>query len=240
MTPTQLSSPPLYPRAVALITWLGVLLGFTCLYLALRTVDFDLDAMTDPLNQLRRASLAKADLIEGAMLCDILGFYLLMIPATLYLWHWLRERNPFVMAVATVCMLLYILTGALGGGILSVLWPSLIRDHVHAAQDPARLQILTEQFKLVTQLVYTGLWGRVEYLLVGVWGACVSALTWRDHKAFAVVGFIGALGSVLSGVGELSSLRGLADNALNVYMIVVPLWVAWAGGMAWRRGKDLW
>ena len=38
-------------------------------------------------------------------------------------------------------MLLYILTGALGGGILSVLWPSLIRDHVHAAQDPARLQI---------------------------------------------------------------------------------------------------
>ncbi|MCO5975555.1 hypothetical protein [Ideonella oryzae] len=134
MTPTQLSSPPLYPRAVALITWLGVLLGFACLYLALRTVDFDLDAMTDPLNQLRRASLEKADLIEGAMLCDIFGFYLLMIPATLYLWHWLRERNPFVMAVATVCMLLYILTGALGGGILSVLWPSLIRDHVQAAR----------------------------------------------------------------------------------------------------------
>ena len=41
------TEPLLYPRQVTVITWLGVIIGFTCLYLGLKTVDFDIDAMTD-------------------------------------------------------------------------------------------------------------------------------------------------------------------------------------------------
>ena len=236
MKPSSVS-PPLYHRLVAVITWIGVVVGFTCLYLGLKTVDFDLDAMTDPLNQLRRASMEKADLIEWSMLCDIFGFYLLMIPGVIYIWYWLRDRNPFLMAISTVSMLLYILTGALGGGILSILWPSIVRAYVGASSDPVMSQILTEQFKLVTNLVYTGMWGRVEYILIAVWVAAVSALTWSDKRAFSIFGYIGALGSLLSAVGETFSIRGLADNAINVYMIGVPLWVAWAAMFAWKAGK---
>lgn len=228
--------PPLYPRWVAVITWIGVAMSFACLYLGLKTVDFDLDAMTDPLNQLKRATPEKADLIEWSMLCDIFGFYLLMVPVVIYVWYWLRERNPFLMAVATVCMLFYILTGALGGGILSVLWPSLMRSYVGAGSDPVMMQIATEQFKLVTNLVYVGMWGRVEYVLVGFWVACVSYLSWPEKKAFAAFGFVAAIGALLSGIGELFSLRTLADNVMTLYMVGVPLWVAWAAAFAWKRG----
>jgi hypothetical protein len=230
------ANPLLYPRLVAVITWLGVIIGFTCLYLGLKTVDFDFDAMTDPLNQLRRASMEKADLIEWSMICDIFGFYLLMIPGVIYIWYWLRERNPFLMAVGTVSMLLYILTGALGGGILSVLWPSILRSYVQSGSDPVMAQILTEQFKLVTNLVYTGMWGRVEYFLVAVWVTCVCYLNWREKKAFAIFGYLCALGSLLAAIGELLSIRDLADNAMTVYMVGVPLWVAWAAVFAWQSG----
>lgn len=236
-----MSTSPVFPRhyhrLTAVITWLGVIIGFICLYLGFKAVDFDAEAMTDPLNQLRRASMEKADIIEWSMLADIFGFYLLMIPAVIYVWYWLRDRNPFLLAIATVAMLMYILTGALGGGILSILWPSMIRAYVNANGDPIIGQIITEQFKLVTNLVYIGMWGRVEYLLVATWVAVVSYLTWPEKRTFAIVGFIGALATFLTSIGDLFTIHELSDSFMTIYMVGVPLWVAWAAGFIWKAGS---
>ena len=58
---------------------------------------------------------------------NVFGYYLLLVPATIYLWYWLKPKSSGLVSIYTVFGLFYILTGALGAMILAETWPFLIK-----------------------------------------------------------------------------------------------------------------
>jgi len=97
-------SPPLWANAInlrvlAAVCFLATLLSYLTLLLALRAVDFDLAAMSTPANQVGVGQTG-AVLMKWSMLCDAFGFYILSLPAAVYLWYRLQEQNPFLIAAA--------------------------------------------------------------------------------------------------------------------------------------------
>jgi hypothetical protein len=225
-------------RFIAFASWLAAMLSYLTLYFAAKSVNWDMEAMANPLNQITIGPEG-ANAIGWSMLCDAFGFYLLSVPAALYLWFRLKDEHPFGASLATVSGLGYILTGALGAGILSIVWPELIREYALADNEAARSQI-TALFKVITNTVYTGMWGRVEYFLCAVWWLGIGLLSWSRLRAFAVLSVIAGLASLLGNIGETFGVHVLAEVGLNVYLLTVPIWTAWVGVLAWKdRGQGV-
>jgi hypothetical protein len=228
-----MSTTPLPLRAIAITAWLATAICYLTLYFALKSVNFDTAAMADPLNQIGIGAQG-AGAIQWSMICDAFGFYLLSAPAALYLWFQFKDASPFGASLATLSGLGYILTGALGAGILSIVWPELIREYALADTEAARGQI-TALFRVITNTVYTGMWGRVEYFLCAVWWLGIALLSWSRLRAFAVWSFIAGLASLVGNIGEIVGSHTIAEIGLNVYLLSVPIWTAWVGVLAWKQ-----
>ena len=227
-----------YPhRFIALAAWTGAALACISVFVGLRAVDFDIDAIGNPLG-LVGIGVAGADALETSMICDMFGYYLAAIPLILYLWFWLRDEHPYLITLGTVLGLLYSVTGLLGTGILSVLWPSTIIDYQHAASDPVAAQVAAALYKNVTQMVYFGMWGRAEYLMSGVALVCVGMAAWRRKRSFAIASLVAGLSALAASGGELSHAHGVADLGLNLYLVTAAVWQVWGGVLAWRRVTD--
>ncbi len=175
-------------------------------------------------------------LMKWSWLADLLGYYLLLMPAAFLIHHWLKIKNPYWMSVFTFCGLAYIFSGCVGAAILAKIWPTLLSGYANA-DEPIK-EIYRIVFTNSTQMVYGGIWGYLEFLLAGIWWIGIGFTMKSERKALGFVTIILGIFTLTAFAGEVFELKNIALTGLVIYLIFAPIWAFWLG-ISLVRGKEI-
>ncbi|MGH7455721.1 MAG: hypothetical protein ACRENG_30475, partial [bacterium] len=201
-------------------------LAFGCFVVTLPAVNFDFTVLDNPASCIAVGARVAGPLY-WSMILDMFGYYLLIAPAALFLWYWLKSKNHALASLYTLCGLAYILIGAIGAGILAAVWPPLIRAYEQAAG--AQRETLVTIFQTVTNLVYGGMWNILEVILAGVWWLGIGLLLRGEQRTLGMATIVLGLSCLLDGVGNILGMTSLASIGLYIYLLLAPIWALWLG-----------
>ncbi len=201
-------------------------LTLTGLVLGLTLVDFDAEAFREPRTVLGLGADA-AGTLRASYLLVMLGSYLLLVPAALWLATALGRRDDPVWRTATVSGLAYLGLGAAGSAVLAAVWPDLVE---RAAEDGADLDTLVVAFSTATRIAEDGLQGVLQNLAGAVWWVLVGLrLLGTRLRGLAVLTLVLGAASTLNAVGGLLSLDALVLVGLSATVLLGPVWAVWVG-----------
>jgi len=219
---------------VGWITILSGVIGFISYFLVGGAVNFNFEFFSDP-KLIFSMENVNVLMLKWSMITDIFGYYLLLLPVLFLIHGWLKEKTEF-RNVITFCGAAYILAGALGASILGAAWPDLLEKFPSAT--PGQQEIIKSIFENLAMIVGTGIWNIFDALMFGVWFLSIGSLIKIDN---AILGWftilIGVL-SLLDFTGNALGIKALSETALNLYLILAPLW-AIAFGWSLKRNKVL-
>lgn len=211
-----------FQRVAAWTAVLSAPLAIASNVLSLTAVNFNFDAYTDTL-LLLQAGAEGASLWRWAMLLDMFGYYLLLTPLTLLLWRWLKPRNPEWVAFFTLCLLAYILIGAMGAAILATVIPPLMV--AQAAATPG-IEVV---FTAFMDMVYGGLWNILEEFIAGIGWIGLGLILRYQRRALSVTTIILGVAALTDSLSNMLGIEPLAVLALNIYLVLAPVWALWLG-----------
>ena len=176
------------------------------------------------------------NLMKWSWLADMLGYYLLLVPAVILMHHWLKNKNPYWIGVFTFCGLAYIFSGSIGAVMLAKTWPTLISGYANA--NGVTKEMYSIVFTNTTEMVYGGIWGYLEFLLAGIWWIGVGFALKPERNVLGIVTIILGIFTLTTVVGEVFTLEYIALAGLMVYLLLAPVWAGWLG-ISLLRGKDI-
>ncbi|MBK8371062.1 MAG: hypothetical protein IPL20_06735 [Saprospiraceae bacterium] len=209
-----------YRKTVGWITILSGVVGFISYFLVAGSVNFNFDFFSNPVLIFSMQDVNIA-MLRWSMITDIFGYYLLLLPVLFFIHEWLRSKTEWRNLI-TFCGTSYILAGAMGASILAVTWPSfLTKFPLSSPEQQETIKLLFESFSL---MVGNGIWNLFDTLVCGVWLIGIGIFI-KQEKSFLgwftmVVGII----SLLDGFGNIMEIKVIADMAVNLYLILAPLW----------------
>src|SRR5262245_19372219 len=111
-------------RVAGILTILSAVLAVASMIATFIAVNFNADALSDPLLILSTAG-TNAGAARWAMVFDMFGYYLLLLPAIYLLHDWMKEKTAWSNLI-TFSGLAYVLIGSIGPSILAVVWPGIM------------------------------------------------------------------------------------------------------------------
>ncbi|MEM7034737.1 MAG: DUF4386 family protein [Chloroflexota bacterium] len=215
-----------FQRVTAIAAILALPAAWGGLIIGLMAVGYDFEVFSDTHTLIAIGSEA-ANLIRWSLILAMFGNYLLLIPLALFLWHWLRPHSPLYATFYTLGGLMYIFLGAMGGAIMTVVWPLLINEFAQAPE--AQKETLVMLFQVITRLAEGGFQGALQNIPGGIWFLGMGLLLRQERRMLGyydvIVGFfllVNALGGILQ--SEPLSMIGLTAN-----LLLVPVWAMWLG-----------
>jgi hypothetical protein len=193
--------------------------------LFLAPVGFDPKAFDDP-TIIFSAGAGAASTIGWAALAQMFGYYLMLFPAAVVLWRWLRPRSPNYVSLFTAGGLIYILTGAISTSVTWGVYRQLFREFAVTAGQ--QREILALVARLLTSLALDGLAGVVNTIPGAIWWIGIGALLWRGRRAFGIVTVLLGVIVLMMPLGTLL-VGGLGGVALFGWFILTPIWAVWLG-----------
>jgi hypothetical protein len=167
-----------------------------------------------------------ASLLRWGMILDMLSYYLPLLPVALFLWRWLRSRNPDWVLFYTSCGLGYILLGTIGAVILAAVHPPLINAYAQATVE--QRYVLETVFRTIWNMVYRGIWSILDELLVGVWFLGIGLLLRDEWRLFSIFSSILGISALLGWLGIILDIEALALLG-SIYGLLAPVWALWLG-----------
>ncbi len=219
-----------FSRAAGLVAVLSLPFAAANLFTMFAAVHFDGRGMSDPLVLLRAGGSAPT-LWRWAMVFDILGYYLLLLPPLLVLHRWLAERDRDWANLAVGLLVAYTLIGASGGGALALALPRLITAY---GADPTHRATLETVFLSYTDGIYRGLWNLLEELLAGLGWLVMGLLIRGVRRRLGLITVVLGAVCLADSIGVMINVAGLADSALSVYLVLAPVWACWVGSLILR------
>jgi hypothetical protein len=214
-----------FGRMAAIAAMVSLPLAAGNLLAMLAAVGFDLNALSHPLVLLHQGATG-ATLWHWAMVLDILGYYLLIVPLILALRSWLRAKSPNWIDLSALCLLAYCGIGAIGGAILATAIPPLIRGYATAG---AHRVVVETVFTGYSDAVYRGMWNLLEELLAGIgWIAMGVVLRFEDRRLGRATTVLG-LACLVDALGTAINVDAVATAGLSVYLVLAPIWAWWVG-----------
>ena len=223
-----------YELRVARLSVLAGIISIASIFLMAAAANFNTAAFTDP-QLLLGMTTADSQMLKWSMIADMLGFYLLLLPALFYFHQYLKTRTPWSYLV-TWCGSAYILIGAIGAAILSVVWPANIVEYPIATA--AQQEAIGRSFDLASQIVYSGMWNTLEVLLAGAWWLGIGVVLKKEQPAFGLITITLGLASVVDGIGNMTGIAPMAELGLNIYLIVGMIWPVWFGAYLLTKRKQ--
>jgi hypothetical protein len=194
-------------------------------------VHFDLNGISHPLVLIRQGATA-AELWHWAMVLDILGYYLFVLPVIVALRSALRPGSPNWIDLSALCLLAYGIVGAIGGAILATAFPPLISAYGAAG---AHRAVLETVFSGYSDAVYRGMWNLLEEFLAGI-GWIVMGLVLRPaHRHVGWVTVLLGLACLADSLGTAVNADPVATTGLTVYLVLAPIWACWLGARLLRN-----
>ncbi|MBK6699612.1 MAG: hypothetical protein IPG55_06860 [Saprospiraceae bacterium] len=209
-----------YRNTVGWITILSGIIGFVSYFLVAGSVNFNFDFFSNPVLIFSIPNV-HIGMLRWSMISDIFGYYLLLLPALFLMNEWLRDITGW-RTLITFCGTSYILLGAIGAAILAVTWPSFLVKF--PAASPEQQETIKLLFDTFSQMVYGGLWNLLDTIFGGVWFVGIGIFILRDKYLLRWFTIIVGVISLLDGVGNIFEIQILAETALNLFLILAPIW----------------
>jgi len=221
----------LFKRIAAITAILTALVTLASTVVLLIAVDFNSELMSNPAGLITIGATASETFRWGTIL--ELGSTLLLVPAALYLWYWLKPRAPQLVTLYTVFGLASMLLAVTGELLRANLYPPLMNAYSQAPE--VQRDVLMVVFQGVTNFNFEGLWA-LELIFWGIWWLGIGLVLRNERRSLGVVTAILGIAFLGAGAGWLLRVGPLArlENAF----FFVPFWVVWLGIVIWRRGEQ--
>ena len=224
-----------FQRLAAIAAILSAPIALACYAPVLAAAGFDLNVFTD-FSLMLETGARGAALWRWFMILDMLGYYLLIVPLVVLLWHWLRPRDPGRVDVYSLCLLAYSLIGAMGAAILAAVIPPLI---VAYGVDPAQTTSIELVFDTAINMVVAGLWNILEELVAGVGWIGMGLMLRHERRAIGITTVILGVAALIDSIGMTLGIAPMAEAGLYAYVVLAPVWALWLGIDLLRRPVQL-
>lgn len=191
-------------------------------------IDFDPDIMSNPVGL-----IALGDQVAGTFrwveFVGMFGYYLLLAPAALYLWYWLKPKKPRLVSLCTLFGLGYIFIGAIGSAVLVSVAPPMMSAYPQALE--AQRDVLEGVFQVVINLGIVALLS-LSYVLGGVWWLGIGLILRDERRILGIVTALQGIVTLAYGAGVMLQVEPLA--MLEPLTFFAPIWALWLGIVIWR------
>ena len=217
-----------FQRFAALAAIISFPLAVVGLVISSMATDFNMEASTNVAFWLSWLSIGAdgARLLRWGLILDMLSYYLPLLPVALFLWRWLRARDPDWALFYTSCGLGYILVGAIGAAILAAVHPPLINAYAQASVE--QRPVLEAVFSAIGNMVYGGMWGILEVVLAGIWFLGIGLLLQGERSLFSIFSVILGISALLGSLGVILGIEAIALLGV-IYGLLAPIWALWLG-----------
>lgn len=218
-----------YTRTTGLITILSAILAFGSMLFGALAVDWQLDKFSNPTGLLEFSN--HHEIAKWAMLLDLFGYYLLLLPAIFYLHEYVLGQSPWA-NLLSFCGLSYVLIGAIGAAILASVWPTLMQQYVTVGAESK--VILKAEMQNITAIVYGGMWNILEEIVAGVWWVGVGLALRGSSRPLGSLTVVLGISCLLDSLGNMTGVNVLADIGLNLYLVLAIIWPVWVGILIYK------
>jgi len=219
----------LFKRIAAISAILSTPVALANTIVLLMAVDFNTEFMSNPANLITIGAPASETFRWG----EILGLgapTLLLVPAALYLWYWLKPRAPKLVTLYTFFGLASLLLSAIGSLMRATFYPPLMNAYSLASE--TQRDVLMVIFQGITDFNFEGLWA-LELIFGGIWWLGIGPLLRSERRILGIVTMILGIAYLVAGAGWLLRVGPLA-RLENVFFFV-PFWTIWLGIVIWRN-----
>src|SRR5919197_5640836 len=221
-----------FQRFAAIVAIVSFFTAMTSNVLQGIPLHFNPNVMSDP-TLILSVGTSGGNLLRWGLSLDMLGYYLPLLPAALFIHHWFRSRNPVWARFYTTCGLGYILIGATGAVLLAVIQVSLINAYAQASA--AQRETLESITRIVWNIVYGGMWNILGELLAGIWFLGVGLLLRSEQRLLGTLSIITGIAALLVFLGMSLGIEEIALLGLSVFLLLAPIWALWFGIDLLRR-----
>lgn len=219
---------------VGWVTLLSGVIGLLSYILVAGAVNFNFEFFSDTSLIFSTEGVSNS-MLKWSMITDIFGYYLLLLPFLFFIHEWLKDKSEW-RNIFTFCGASYIFAGAMGAAILGAAWPTLLDQYPLAT--PEQQEIIKASFETLSLLVMNGIWNLFDALVFAVWFIAIGIFIKSNHAIWGWFTIIVGLLSALDFVANTLGMKAVADTALNLYLILAPVW-AIAFGWALKQNKVL-
>lgn len=218
-----------FKRIAAISAVLAAPVTLASTIVLLMAVDFNTDFMSNPAGIITIGASASEVFRWGSIL-ELGAPTLLLVPAALYLWFWLKPRAPELVTLYTVFGLASLMLAAVGSLLRATFYPPLMAAYAQASV--AQREVLVVLFQSVTDFNFEGLYA-LDLIFWGVWWLGIGPLLRSDRRSLGIVTAILGIAFLGAGAGWLLRVGPLArlENAF----FLLPFWVVWLGLVIWRH-----
>lgn len=218
-----------FSRVAAISAILSAPVALLSTVIAVYAVGFDFELLDDPAGLIALGA-GTAALFRWSWILAAFGFYLLMIPAAIYLMSWLNSARPNLSRMATVFGLAYAFIGAISVIAMATVLSPMMQAYGGAPQ--AERALLTMVFEAVANLALMSL-TTLAFIAGGVWWLGIGPALRKRYPVLGVVTVVLGAATLGSGLGYLFQVPPLARLEMFNYFLG-PIWAAWLGIVVWR------
>lgn len=220
----------LFKRFAAIMAILAGIVGLGSFVLVGMAVDFDMAAASSFADVITLGSDAAASLHLAWVVTDFFGT-LLLAPAALYIWRWLKPESPNLITLSTIFGFAFFIVGALVLTFVGAVVPPLMRAYETASgsEQEVILLVLTAFF----DMLYNG-GGPMVYFCAGLWWLGTGFILRKEQPVLGIVtAIMGALGLGVW-VEQTFTIEPLLFIEDVIYYLTY-IWAVWIGVVIWRR-----
>lgn len=207
-------------------------IALASIFLVFNAFQWDFEAAFNPFKAIAYRPDPSSALRWGWFL-DILGYYLLLVPAVISLHHWLSNKSPLHSKLFASLGMGYILTGALGAAMLAGITQPLFAAY-HTG-DVAQQTAVAHTYAGFVHAVMDGIWNTFSMLIGTTWWLGIGWLLRPERKGLALFFTAIGLASILDVTGTVFQIESLSVLGLNIYLWFAPFAALWLGASLWNR-----
>lgn len=190
-----------FRRLAAISTIIAGLLILASIVVLSLAVEFNFEFLDNPAGLITAGLDASAvGLFRWGSILELFGYFLLLIPAALYLWYWLSPRSSGLVTLYTVLGLASILLGVVEEAIRASFFPSMMLAYPQAAE--AQRAVLEALFGAVVDFNFESLCA-LDSILAGVWWLGIGLVLRDERRSLGIATAILGIAVLGAGVGWL-------------------------------------
>jgi hypothetical protein len=208
---------------------LSGVVSFVSIVVALAATHFR-PADLNQLTSLKVVSQFDLPVFRESLYCDFLGYSILLLPLVSFIHVRFRERQPFLVTLATMTAVGYIIVNAAGVAAISIVVTTIPVAYTQVS--PVSKEALEVIFTALMASFYTGVGHVFEAFIAGIWWALTSIVLWPEWRSVRLFGAVLAVLALADGLIALAGLEQVVPGYQSLgyaWLVLQPVWAIWTG-----------